>query len=133
MDLDDNHVKNALNFASNNLNHLKELVDGDPSFLWVLPQIKNEYVQPNWIPKLCMELENIEFNKDVLMTELRAFAKKNKVNFGQMMQTMRMLLSYKKDGYQIAEMMEILGRNGTLNRLMRTPAVECNKKRGKSC
>lgn len=132
MDLSDGHIRNALKFASNNLNNLQQLVEGDPSFLWVLPKIKGEYVQPNWLPILCTSLESIEFTKDVLGAEMRKFAKQNNLNFGQMMRTLRMLLSSKKDGYQVAEMMEILGRNGTIHRLSRTPdIVDSSKKVGK--
>lgn len=119
MTLDDEHIENALKFASDNLDHLRQLVEGDPSFLWVLPKLKKDYVQPEWMNKLILELENVEFNKQTLVTMLRDFAEREKLSFGKLMRTLRMLLSNKKDGYQIAEMMEILGRNGTIQRLSR--------------
>lgn len=124
LDIGDAHIKNALKFAIHNLSNLKQLVEGDPSFLWILPKLKDDYVQPEWMDKLISELNVTEFTKQVLVTSLRAFAKKEGINFGQMMRTLRMLLSSKKDGYQVAEMLEILGRNGSINRLIRVPPAD---------
>lgn len=109
-----------MKFASDNLSNLRQLVEGDPSFLWILPKLKEGYTTPDWMRKLVIELENAEFKKDPLVSLLRDFAKREKLKFGKMMQTMRMLLSSKKDGYQIAEMMEILGKDGTIHRLSRS-------------
>lgn len=81
-------------------------------------------MQPDWMDKLISELKVTEFTKQALVTSLRAFAKKEGINFGQMMRTLRMLLSSKKDGYQVAEMLEILGRDGSINRLMRVPPAD---------
>lgn len=81
-------------------------------------------MQPDWMDKLISELKVTEFTKQALVTSLRAFAKKEGINFGQMMRTLRMLLSSKKDGYQVAEMLEILGRDGSINRLMRVPSAD---------
>lgn len=124
----DEHIKNALKFASNNLNNLKQLVEGDPSFLWILPELKKDYVQPNWINKLASELESVEFTKQKLVKMLRAFAKKEGINFGEMMRLLRALLSSKKDGYQVAEMMEILGKDGSIQRLSRKPSSDKKSK-----
>lgn len=128
LDLGDDHIKNALKFASNNLNNLQELVEGDPSFLWFLPELNNDYVQPDWMNKLISELRSTEFTKQELVKNLRSFAKKEGINFGGMMRMLRSLLSSKKDGYQVAEMMEILGRNGTIQRLSRTLSTDNNSK-----
>lgn len=98
---------------------MKEFVNGDPAFLWFLPKLKNDYVQPEWMDKLIVELETTEFTKENLVTMLRKFAKEEKLSFAKLMKTLRMLLSREKDGFQIAEMMEILGRDGTIHRLHR--------------
>lgn len=127
LDLGDEHIKNALKFASNNLNNLQQLVEGDPSFLWILPELKENYVQPEWMKKLACELQSTEFTKTELIKMLRGFAKKEKINFGEMMRLLRALLSSKKDGYQVAEMMEILGKNGSIQRLLRTQSSHKSK------
>lgn len=120
LDLGDAHIKNALKFASDNLQNLQQLVEGDPSFLWVLPEIKEDYVQPEWMSRLIAELKNTEFTKATLVPMLRSFAKKEGIQFGRMMQLLRALLSSKKDGYQVAEMLEILGKDNSIQRLSRT-------------
>ncbi|XP_031626249.1 probable glutamate--tRNA ligase, mitochondrial [Contarinia nasturtii] len=126
LDLGDAHIKNALKFASDNLNNLGQLVEGDPSFLWVLPELTTDYVQPEWMNSLIAELESTEFTKQILVVTLRNFARKEGINFGQMMRLMRSLLSSKKDGYQVAEMLEILGKDGSIERLSRTPTFMKN-------
>lgn len=128
MDLREEHIKNGLKFASQNLNYLHQLVEGDPAFLWTLPDLKSDYIQPNWMPMLNAELEHVEFTKQALVTMLRNFAKKENINFGQMMRTLRMLLSSKKDGYQVAEMLEILGKESSILRLLRTNSTDATSK-----
>lgn len=124
----DDHIKNGLIYASTNLNNLRQLVEGDPSFLWILPELKEDYVQPDWMEKLLPQFEHTEFTKQSLVTMLRSFAIKEGINFGQMMRTLRMLLSNNKDGYQVAEMLEILGKEGSILRLSRTNSTDNSSK-----
>lgn len=124
MELDDTHIINAIKFAGNNLNNLQVLVEGDPAFQWILPELKEDYVQPEWMNKLISVLESTEFTKMTLVTTLRDFAKKEKIKFVQMMQLLRSLLSCRKDGYQVAEMLEILGKKRTIQRLSRMPSAD---------
>lgn len=133
MDLREEHIKNGLIFASQNLNYLHQLVEGDPAFLWTLPVLKSDYIQPNWMNNLIAELEHVEFTKQPLVAMLRKFAKKENINFGKMMQTLRMLLSSNKDGYQVAEMLEILGRKSAILRLSRTHTTDTNSKVQHAC
>lgn len=120
LNLVDSQIENALKFSIDiGLNNLQEFVDGDPAFLWFIPKLKDDYVQPDWIDKLIVELETTQFTKENLVTMLRKFAKQEKLSFTKLMKTLRMLLSREKDGFQIAEMMEILGRDGTIQRLYR--------------
>lgn len=128
MDLREEHIRNGLKFASQNLNYLHELVEGDPAFLWTLPDLKKDYIQPNWMAKLIAEFEQVEFAKQPLVAMLRNFAKRENINFGQMMRTIRMLLSSNKDGYQVAEMLEILGKKSSILRLSRTNSSDVNSK-----
>lgn len=133
VDLREEHIKNGLKFASQNLNYLHQLVEGDPAFQWTLPDLKKDYIQPNWMPKLISEFEHVEFAKQPLVTMLRKFAKQENVNFGQMMRTLRMLLSSNKDGYQVAEMLEILGKESSILRLLRTNATDTSSKAQHAC
>lgn len=120
MNLYDSQIDNALKFSIDiGLNNLQEFVDGDPAFLWILPKLKDDYVEPEWMDKLIVELETTQFTKINLVTVLKKFAKEEKLSFAKLMKTLRMLLSREKNGFQIAEMMEILGRDGTIQRLCR--------------
>lgn len=120
MNLDESQIENALKVSLDiGLNNLQEFVDGDPAFLWFSPKLNDDYVQPEWMDKLKVELETTQFTKENLVTMLRKFAKEEKLSFVKLMKTLRMLLSREKDGFQIAEMMEILGRDGTIQRLCR--------------
>lgn len=133
MDLREEHIKNGLKFASQHLNYLHQLVEGDPAFLWTLPDLKADYIQPNWMAKLITELEHVEFIKQPLVEMLRKFAKQENINFGKMMRILRMLLSSNKDGYQVAEMLEILGRKSSILRLSRTHSTNTNTKIQHAC
>lgn len=78
--------------------------------------------------KLLSDLQHTEFSKQSLVTMLRNFAKKEQINFGQMMRTLRMLLSNNKDGYQVAEMLEVLGKESSLLRLSSTQTSDNSSK-----
>lgn len=120
MNLNDSQIEKALKFSIDiGLSNVQEFVNGDPAFLWFLPKLKDDYVQPEWMDKLIVELETTQFTKENVAIVLRKFAKEEKLSFAKLMKTIRMLLSQKKDGFQIAEMMEILGRDGTIQRLYR--------------
>lgn len=133
MDLGDNHIKNGLIFASKHLNYLHQLVEGDPTFLWILPELRDDYVQPDWMNRLVAELQNAEFSKQSLVSLLKNFSAKEGIKFGQMMRTLRALLSCNKDGYQVAEMLEILGKESSIFRLSRTPSRNSNSKLKNAC
>lgn len=107
---------------------MQQLLEGDPLFLWILPKLKEDYVQPDWMDKLISELEHTEFTKPSLVKMLKDFAKNEGIKFIQVMKTLRMLLSSQKDGYQVAEMMEILGKKSTKRRLSRSYLPDRNSK-----
>lgn len=120
LELDDTNIRNVLQYAHDNLPSLQVLIDGDPSFAWTMPPLPENYVMPEWLCKMVVAMEDVEFRRDVLGKWMREFAKTEGVSFTKMMKTLRMLLSGKADGYQIPEMMQILGRDGTIKRLLRT-------------
>lgn len=120
LELDDTNVRNVLQYAHDSLPNLQVLIEGDPSFAWTMPPLPDNYIQPDWLCKMVDALQHVEFQRLILGKWMREFAKSEGVGFTKMMKTLRMLLSGKKDGYQIPEMMQILGRNGTCKRLLRT-------------
>lgn len=128
LDIEDTHIINVLKFSNPSLNNLQQLIEGDPLFLWVFPKLKEDYVQPDWMDKLISELEHTEFTKPTLVKMMKDFAKNEGIKFIQLMKTLRVLLSSQKDGYQVAEMMEILGKESTKRRLARGNLTDRNSK-----
>lgn len=51
LDLDDQHIRNVLNWSVNTerLQSLQQLVEGELSFLWILPKIQPENIQSEWV------------------------------------------------------------------------------------
>lgn len=125
--LDDDSIRNVLKYAHDNLTSLQVLIDGDPSFAWAVPSLPASYVQPEWLDKFVDNLNDVEFERRILGKHIRNYAKEEKISFAKMMKTMRMLLSGKADGYQIPEMMHILGRDNTKRRLLRINDVNTQK------
>lgn len=123
LDLSDELIHNVLQYANDSISSFQVLIDGDPSFAWTVPTLPNDHVQPDWMCKLIENLSDAEFQRQLLGKRMRDFAKSEGINFMKMMKTLRMLLSGQKDGYQIPEMMHILGRDGTIRRLSRTHDV----------
>ena len=103
-----------------------DLVRGDFTFLWALPKAHERQLDGPLLEELVLALRKSEFDKELLLPVLRDFSKKNKLKFGQFMKSLRIMLSSAPDGYPVAEMMEVLGKKKTLERLqfkVETPLV----------
>lgn len=119
LDLDDQHIRNVLNWSVNSerLQSLQQLVEGELSFLWILPKIQSDNIQSEWVGKLVTALESGDFNKTQLSELLRDFSKENNLKFPKFMQSVRTMLAGIKEGPGVADMMEILGKNTTIKRI----------------
>lgn len=93
------------------------MVEGNLSFLWILPKIKDDNLHSDVLEKLVTVLEKGDFDKTHLSEILKEFSAKNNLKFSTFMKSLRKILSGLKDGPGVAEMMEILGRKVTLQRL----------------
>lgn len=129
MDLDDQHIRNVLHWSVDRLQSLQQLVEGNLSFLWILPKIQDGNIQSEWIEKLVTALENNEFDKTHLRDFLRAFSKENDLKFPNFMTTLRLALGGIKSGPGVAEIMEQLGRKSTIKRIKRQTNQEPNTKK----
>lgn len=121
LDLNDDHIRKVLQqWASVRLTSLQRLVEGDFQFLWVLPDLKDVNVDASVdLDKLVDALNRIEFNEEQLLSTLREFGKENNLKVKTLMMTIRSLLSARKEGPGIHEMMSILGKKTTIERLQR--------------
>ncbi|XP_014229583.1 probable glutamate--tRNA ligase, mitochondrial [Trichogramma pretiosum] len=126
LQLDPEHIISTLKWAQNRINKLSDLVSADLKFLWVKPENNDNFKNLKYLESievLSKKLENIDENnfcQESLKNYLREFAKTNNVPFSDLMKTLRSLLSGLKEGPSVAEMMEILGRDATLNRLRKS-------------
>lgn len=128
LDLDPEHIKTILRWSSTRIHSLNDLVDGHFAFLWVLPQIANtSTITDEVIESLAQKLETEPFTKESLQVFLKNFSKTNKLSFGELMKNLRGALSGLKEGPGVAEMMEILGRKSSIQRIS-----DNNKNKGKS-
>lgn len=119
LDLDDQHIRSVLNWcvSTERLQSLQQLVEGELSFLWVLPKIQSENIQSEWVEKLVTALEKGDFSKQQLSELLREFSKENNLKFPKFMASVRTMLAGIKEGPGVADMMEILGKKTTIKRI----------------
>jgi len=68
---------------------------------------------------LVEELKDENFSKANLQTILKEFSGEKKLIFANFMKNLRKTLSGLKEGPGVAEMMEILGKESTLERIIR--------------
>lgn len=121
LDLDENHIRHVLQrWANERLTSLQQLVDPKFYFLWILPDLKNLDVDANFdVDKLIEALERTEFNEEQLQTVLNEFRKEHNLKTRPFMVTLRAVLSGLNDGPGVREIMSILGRKTTIDRLHR--------------
>lgn len=117
--MDDQHIRSVLNWcvSTERLQSLQQLVEGELSFLWVLPKIQSENIQSEWVEKLVTALEKGDFSKQQLSELLREFSKENNLKFPKFMASVRTMLAGIKEGPGVADMMEILGKKTTIKRI----------------
>ncbi|XP_012256323.2 probable glutamate--tRNA ligase, mitochondrial [Athalia rosae] len=125
LQLDDEHIAEVLKWSQNRISKLEDLVGPDLSFLWVIPPLTPDAPQSEYfvtLPRLYDQLLSVEssfFQKDFLSDTLKTFASSNDIPFNKFMKFLRSIISGQKEGPGVAEMMEILGRTATLQRLER--------------
>lgn len=129
LDLDDDHIRKILQQWSNcRLTSLQQLVEKDFQFIWILPDKKDLNVDANIdLDKLVDLLSRIEFNEDELPSVLREFCKEQNIAIKTFMMSMRSLLSGIKDGPAVHEMMSILGKKTTIERIQRIKSIAKSK------
>ncbi|KAK0087487.1 hypothetical protein PV325_000928 [Microctonus aethiopoides] len=125
LQLDDNHILTILKWAHNRMTRLNDLVDKNLAFLWIMPDIESFDIDPKELESLKVlknELDivnNSEFNHDMLSRYLKKFASDSKIKFPSFMKFLRKVLSGLDHGPSVAEMMDMLGKDKTLDRLNR--------------
>lgn len=118
--MDDQHIRNVLSWtvSTERLQSLQQLVEGELSFLWILPKIQADNLNQEWVGKLVTALETGDFDKTHLTELLREFSKENNLKFPKFMASLRTMLAGIKEGPGVADMMEILGKKTTIQRIL---------------
>lgn len=129
LDLDDQHIRNVLNWtvSTERLQSLQQLVEGELSFLWILPKIQDDNINQDWVTKLVAALETGDFDKTHLTELLREFSKENNLKFPKFMASLRTMLAGIKEGPGVADMMEILGKKTTIQRILQKKRADKTK------
>ncbi|XP_063977151.1 nondiscriminating glutamyl-tRNA synthetase EARS2, mitochondrial [Diachasmimorpha longicaudata] len=123
LQLDDHHMITILEWARDRITKLTDLISKDLAFLWVAPRLSKAIEDPEILASLrtlYTELQNWErsnFERHQLNDYLKKFANDNGLKFPAFMKSLRTVLSGLQHGPSVAEMMEILGKDKTLDRL----------------
>lgn len=111
------HVRNVLNWATSRITRIEDLVTKKFGFLWILPTNIKE-VDKDLLKKLAENLESIEiYEEDEIKDYLRRFSKDNDVQFSVLMKMLRSVLSGLEEGPSVSEMMNLLGKSQSLERI----------------
>ncbi|XP_075980161.1 putative glutamate--tRNA ligase, mitochondrial [Anticarsia gemmatalis] len=117
LNLSEDHVKTVLDWSVSRISRIEELVSKKFGFLWILPKAKTE-VDQVLLAKLVTNLENLEkFDQNTLKDNLRSFSSNNGVKFPALMKMLRGVLSGLDEGPGVAEMMDLLGKSQSLERI----------------
>ncbi|XP_068629161.1 nondiscriminating glutamyl-tRNA synthetase EARS2, mitochondrial [Battus philenor] len=112
------HVRNVLNWATSRITKVEDLVSSKFGFLWILPAAEQGEINHQLLAKLVDNLETMDrFDEDSLKGYLRSFSSENNVKFPVLMKMLRSVLSGLNEGPGVAEMMYLLGKNQSLERI----------------
>ncbi|CAH2069074.1 unnamed protein product, partial [Iphiclides podalirius] len=112
------HLRNVLVWAVARITRVEELATAKFGFLWILPSAGQARVDSQLLGKLVHSLEGVEsFDEEPLKGLLRSFSAENGVQFPVLMKMLRSALSGLNEGPGVAEMMHLLGKNQSLERI----------------
>ncbi|CAF4896607.1 unnamed protein product [Pieris macdunnoughi] len=117
LNISDDHIRSVLLWATSRINKIEDLVSSTFGFLWILPSNKSE-VDKILLHDVVDNLENLEeFNENSIKERLREISSKNSVKFPELMKMLRSVLSGLSEGPSVAEMMQLLGKCQTIERI----------------
>lgn len=111
-------MKAVLNWAVARISKVEDLVTPAFGFLWILPSNSKLDINKNLLGKLAENLESLEaFEEKKIKDHLRDFSTNNNVKFPELMKMLRSVLSGLNEGPGVAEMMHLLGKKQSLERI----------------
>ncbi|KAH9628880.1 hypothetical protein HF086_001115 [Spodoptera exigua] len=117
LNLTEEHVKTVLKWSASRISKIEELTSKKYGFLWILPK-NTAKVDQELLRKLVENLEGLDkFDQGTLKESLRSFSAKNDVKFPALMKMLRSVISGLDEGPGVAEMMDLLGKSQSLERI----------------
>ncbi|XP_076103956.1 nondiscriminating glutamyl-tRNA synthetase EARS2, mitochondrial-like [Mytilus galloprovincialis] len=132
-DLSNEYLEQIMCWCQNRISRLDELAGSDFEFLWLKPDkidISNVDIPNPWeVLQSCIEcVKNMDtFDESSVGSEMKKNAKRMKVKFAPYMKFLRLCLSGLKEGPSVGEIMTVLGKSKTLERLKHASCI-CEKK-----
>ncbi|XP_063837928.1 nondiscriminating glutamyl-tRNA synthetase EARS2, mitochondrial [Ostrinia nubilalis] len=118
LDIEKEHIKTVLNWAVARISKIEDLVSSKFGFLWILPSNNQMDIDKDLLHRLVEYLETQEvFEEPILKDKLREFSKNNNIKFPELMKILRSVLSGLSEGPGVAEMMHLLGKSQSLERI----------------
>lgn len=120
MDMNPTHIENVLNWcrSTDQIVSLNQLTDMKYAFLWILPDIQSE--QYGWIKPLTEQLRTTpKFDKNSLVGLIRNFSNSQHLKYSDFIGLLKKLLDHNNKGPGAVDIMAILGRETTVQRLSR--------------
>ncbi|XP_023934306.2 probable glutamate--tRNA ligase, mitochondrial [Bicyclus anynana] len=117
LNISEEHVKSILDWSTSRISKIDELISPKLAFLWILPS-NNLEINKNLFEKLLDNLESLDkFEQESIKDNLRSFSDRNNVKFPVLMKMLRSVLSGLNEGPSVAEMMQLLGKCQSLERI----------------
>ncbi|PZC77678.1 hypothetical protein B5X24_HaOG203122 [Helicoverpa armigera] len=117
LNLTEEHIKSVLNWSASRISRIEELASKKYGFLWILPK-NTAKVDQQLLMKVLENLQVLEkFDQGSLKENLRSFSAENNVKFPALMKMLRSVISGLDEGPGVAEMMDLLGKDQSLERI----------------
>lgn len=115
VDISEEHIENVLFWSTSRITKIEDLVSKF-GFLWILP--KSTDFDKKLLGDVVENLDALDdFSQDKIKECLRDFAMKNNMKFAKLMRVLRSVLSGLSEGPGVAEMMHLLGKHQTIERI----------------
>ncbi|XP_039270239.2 nondiscriminating glutamyl-tRNA synthetase EARS2, mitochondrial-like [Styela clava] len=117
------YIDRVLSIRKNHITVLKDLISEEYNYVWIRPSIPHEEIQEDmmkFVLNICSFLEDINvdgLSKEVITPRIRDIQAKAKLKIAPAMTLLRYLLSGRKQGPAVAEIICILGKTESVARL----------------
>lgn len=120
LQMSDEYITTILTWSLSRISNVDDLFTPNFAFLWVKPKLdlKITDVEKSDLQSLIGILENVEpYNRETLGKTLRAYNDERGLKYKKFMMSLRSVLSGLREGPSVTEMMELLGKQNTIDRI----------------